>query len=61
MIDRYTLPEMRELWNEAAKFDAVHAVTGETFGAIERQRTMECPPPESENNNPEKETDRVEG
>ena len=51
---------------KAAKVEAVHAETGKTFGAIERQRTVEISPPESgnnntENNNTEKETDRVEG
>ncbi len=46
---------------KAAKVEAVHAETGKTFGAIERQRTVEISPPESGNNNTEKETDRVEG
>lgn len=46
---------------KAAKVEADHAETGKTFGAIERRRTAESPPPGSDNKIPENEVDHVEG
>ena len=45
----------------AAKVEAIHAETGETFSEIERQRSVESSPPESDNTVPENEAGHVEG
>ncbi len=44
----------------AFKVGAIHTETGETFGETERQRSVECSPPESGNTIPGKEADHVE-
>ena len=44
----------------AFKVEAIHTESSETFSEIERQRTVECSPPESGNTIPEKEADHVE-
>ena len=45
----------------AAKVEAIHAETGETFSEIERQRAFENSPPGSDNGIPEKEANHAEG
>ena len=45
----------------AARVEAVHAETGETFSEIERRRSVESSPPESDNTIPENEAGHVEG
>ncbi|NQV43940.1 MAG: ParB N-terminal domain-containing protein [Rhodospirillales bacterium] len=45
----------------AFEFEAVHAVTGETFSETERRRRKENVCPESDNNIPNNEVDHVEG